>query len=215
MHVVYWIHKPEEVDMFTQGYVGVSGNFAKRLEAHKAGNGNKNVYEAFQTQLNIVIETVFEGSEEECYNYEKQLRPQSSLGWNISEGGGKPPSSKGNKARAKKASESLKGRKITWGAKISAGRKGKSNSPEAIARGVATRKANGVQVWNKGKKTGPQTLDIIERRRISMKGKNAKSVRTPLGLFPSISEAAIAHNVIVQTLHARIKYYNIEGYEYV
>ena len=48
-----------------------------------------------------------------------------------------------------------------------------------------------------------------------MKGKNAKSVRTPLGLFNSISEAAAAHNVKVQTLHARIKYYNIEGYEYV
>lgn len=215
MHVVYWIHRPEETDMHTQGYVGVSGNFAKRLEAHKIGNGNKNVYEVFQSGDYIIVETAFEGTEDECYNYEQQLRPQQSLGWNIAEGGGRPPSPLGDKARAAKASKSLKGRRITWGDKISAGRRGKSNPPEAIARAVATRKANGVQAWNKGKKTGPQTLDIIEKRRISMKGKNAKSVRTPLGLFNSVSEAAIAHNVKVQTLHARIKYYNIEGYEYV
>jgi predicted GIY-YIG superfamily endonuclease len=215
MHVVYWIHTPNETDINTQGYVGVSGNFDKRLEAHKIGNGNRNVFEAFKVQDYVTIEIVLEGSEEECYNYEQQLRPTPFIGWNIAEGGSRPPSPKGDRDRAAKAAKSLKGREITWGDKISEARKGISNPPEAIARAAATRKANKVPAWNKGKKIGPQSISTLDKRSKSMKGKNGKRVMTPLGTFNTITEAAEAHNVKVQTIHARIKYYKLEGYVYV
>jgi len=32
---VYWIHHAEHTDMFTQGYIGVTNNIAKRFETHK------------------------------------------------------------------------------------------------------------------------------------------------------------------------------------
>jgi len=216
MHVVYWIHNDKETDINTEGYVGVSGNFSKRLAAHKSGYGNKFVKNNLISNSNsTIIEIIFEGEEQACYDIEFKLRSNTNIGWNISEGGSKPPSPKGNKQRALKASSKLKGRKITWGDKISKARKGKSNSPESIKKAVDTRKANGYIPWNKGKQTGPQSLETVKKRSVAMKGKNSRKVLTPLGKFNSITEAAAAHNLKTQTIHARISKYKMEGYSYV
>lgn len=216
MHVLYWIHTKIETDPYTQGYIGVSNNFNERLKSHKTGYGNKNVYDLLNDYSDVVvIEFLHFGEESEIYDMELKYRPYKNIGLNIAEGGYKPPSALGNKERAKKAANSLKGRKITWGDKISESRKGKKNSPEAIAKGVATRKANGVVAWNKGIKTGPQSPELIEKRSNAMKGKNARKVKTPLGIFDSITEAAKAHEAKIATIHARISKYKMDGYEYV
>lgn len=128
--VVYWIHLPNETDIAVEGYVGVSCQFAQRLNAHKTGYGNKNVRKHFAESVgDVVVEVVFEGIEDECYAFELSLRPTRMIGWNVAEGGFKPPS--------------------------------------------------------------------------------------PLGEFDSITEAAVAHGAQHSTIHARIKYYKTEGYEYV
>lgn len=216
MHVVYWIHKDIETDINTEGYIGVSGNFSKRLNAHRLGYGNKVVKENLNNNFDsTIIEIIFEGSEQDCYDLEYKLRSNANIGWNIAEGGIKPPSPKGNKERALKASSKLKGREITWGKKISVALKGISRSQEAIKKTVETRKANGYIPWNKGKQTGSQSKDTIKKRSESMKGKNSRKVLTPLGKFNSITEAAAAHNLKIQTLHARISKYKMEGYSYV
>ena len=31
---VYWIHRPEHTDMFTQGYVGITKDIKRRFKAH-------------------------------------------------------------------------------------------------------------------------------------------------------------------------------------
>lgn len=215
-HVVYWIHFPEETDPYTQGYIGVSSNFTTRLKAHIAGHGNSNVYEAFKIDR-AIIEIMLESDEESCYNEEASLRPSPFIGWNFAEGGNKPPSPKGNIARALKASASLKGRKITWGDKISKASKGKKISPDSIERAVKTRKKRGYRAWNIGKKTGPQSIETKEKRSKKMKElkPNARKVLTPLGLFDSITEAAVAHNVTTAAIWARINVYKKEGYMYV
>lgn len=213
--VVYWIHYPEEKDVSTQGYVGVSTNLNKRVKMHKTGHGNIIVERCFKKREDIIVAVIYEGTEDECYNREKLLRPIPRIGWNIAEGGSKPPSPLGDKERSRKTSESLKGRIITWGDKISENRKGKSGSPESYVKMAQTKKERGVTAWNKGLKTGPQSQATINKRKKSLEGKHAcKSVKTPLGIFVSISEAARAHNVGLSTMHARIKYYKMDGYEY-
>lgn len=68
---------------------------------------------------------------------------------------------------------------------------------------------------NKGIKTGPQSAELIEKRSIAMKGKNSRKVKTPIGVFDSITDAAKAHDAKVATIHARISKYKMDGYEYV
>lgn len=217
MYVVYWIHKSEDADMLTQGYIGVTSNINTRLYMHKSGNGNILVQRNIEKYNDeVLIDIIFSSdNEQECYDLERNLRPTKNIGWNFAEGGSKPPSPLGNRERAMKASQTLRGRKITWGDKISATNKGKVNSPESIRKGIETRRKNGIVVWNKGKKTGPQTESTIQKRSKAMLGKNSKKVGTPLGVFNSITEAAAAHNVKVQTMHARISYYKMKGYNYV
>lgn len=217
MHVVYWIHLKTEIDYNTQGYIGVTNNPKKRLAAHKQGYGNSNVkYQYQHNEEDIVYEILYESNEEECYNFEKKIRPTPLIGWNKAEGGHKPPSPKGNTARAIKASKALKGRVITWGDKISTARKGKRGPSESYIKMVQTRKERGYSVWNKGVKTGPQSRETIEKRNRSLQNKRkTKAVITPLGEFKSITDAAKFHNCSTQTLHARLKYYNMDGYRYV
>lgn len=216
MYVVYWIHRTEDIDPTTSGYIGVSGNINARISMHKQGRGNIIVKRQFEKYTDVVVDIIFSSDDDqECYNKEAVLRPNKNIGWNFSEGGNKPPSPKGNKERAAKARETLKGRIITWGDKISKSRKGISLSADSINKAVATRKCNGIKAWNKGKKTGPQSKNTIEKRKQSMQGKNAKRVQTPLGIFNSLTEAAAAHSITKAGMSLRINKYKIEGYKYV
>lgn len=212
MHVVYWIHDASEVDVHTEGYVGVSGEFERRISSHRNGTANKNTFTALQKPTTC-IEIIFEGDESSCYAFEESLRPKWNIGWNFAPGGYKPPSPLGNKERAAKAAESLKGRKILWGAKISSALKGREIS--AKWRANMSKALKGRKTWNKGLKTGTQSAEVLAKRSASMKGKNARKVRTPLGDFSSIQEAADAHNLQHATLHARIRTYKMPGYEYI
>ena len=124
MAVVYWIHLVEHLGFETEGYIGVAKDHMKRFYMHKQGHGNENVLKHKDNE-DLLIDVVFEGTEEECYAYEETVRPSWRIGWNIAPGGFKPPSPLGNKERSAKASSSLKGRKITWNDKISATHKGK------------------------------------------------------------------------------------------
>jgi hypothetical protein len=89
--VVYWIHLKEHTDIDTEGYVGVSIDFKERMYRHLKitakldchfGNAiNKYGWE------NLVKEIIFEGSKDECYLKEKELRSSFQVGWNEAVGG--------------------------------------------------------------------------------------------------------------------------------
>ena len=91
-HVVYWIHLPNQ-SLETQGYVGVTNNFNIRMNAHRRdakkkqhrNNYLQNVINKYQDEL--IYEVILEDTEENCYAYEKLLRPTIKVGWNISIGG--------------------------------------------------------------------------------------------------------------------------------
>ena len=80
---VYWIHTPEEKDILSQGYVGyTSRSIEDRLFEHK------------WIKPHHIVETVFEGTEQDCLDREHMLRPKENIGYNICVGGGIPPKSK-------------------------------------------------------------------------------------------------------------------------
>lgn len=113
MYTVYWIHLPEHIDMFTQGYIGVTSRHpSDRLYEH-ISTKNTHLSNAFIKYGNKMIQTtILVGLEDYCYEIEYRLRPSDHIGWNIVKGGGCPPSWKGiektaehraNISKAKKA----------------------------------------------------------------------------------------------------------------
>jgi hypothetical protein len=95
MAFVYWIHKPEDKNMFTEGYVGfTSKTVQSRYKTHGALVKSGSIYPIHcairKYGDSLVIETLIEGSSEYCLDMERELRPSPNIGWNISIGGGAP-----------------------------------------------------------------------------------------------------------------------------
>ena len=156
---VYWIRLPEHTDMFSQGYIGVSKNVKTRWARHEKDslkNKHENAHLAnaiLKYGKNLIKEVILIASEEYCYVVEKLLREKENVGWNLNIGGTKPPISK---YRGDNYISPLKGksRPTPWligkfiippsidackrgGMK----RKGIKQTPEQIAKRVASRKA--------------------------------------------------------------------------
>jgi hypothetical protein len=88
---VYWIHCIEHTDPYTQGYIGVTNNLESRFRDHKYRSQNPHLKAAFNKYIDIVIDAVFVGDYDFCYIIEEQYRPNTEIGWNINQGGYKPP----------------------------------------------------------------------------------------------------------------------------
>jgi hypothetical protein len=106
---VYWLHQPEHTDMFSQGYIGVSKNFKKRLNQHYKLNENPHLRNAIDKYGwdNLIKQQILIGDEQYCFDIEKKLRPTSHIGWNIMMGGivyGKKPIGFGHKNIGRKVS---------------------------------------------------------------------------------------------------------------
>jgi hypothetical protein len=90
---VYWIHHKDHTDMFSQGYVGVSKNIEARWFRHSRYSDNQHLKSAIKKYGwdNLIKEVVLIGEETYCYKLETKIRPTKQIGWNIAEGGAKPP----------------------------------------------------------------------------------------------------------------------------
>ena len=92
MHsVVYWIRLLDHVDPSSQGYIGVTNDFNRRLKQHKVKTINNDSHFARAINKygwnNLVKEVIFEGSSKDCYKKEFELRSKYHIGWNESIGG--------------------------------------------------------------------------------------------------------------------------------
>lgn len=96
---VYWIHHPSHTDMFTQGYIGITARFARRMFEHKALTTNKYLSNAIKKYGwdNLVKEVVLIADKEYCIDIETKLRSSDEIGWNLVKGGGIPPVNRWNK----------------------------------------------------------------------------------------------------------------------
>ena len=99
---VYWLHHPDHTDMFTQGYIGITNNLNARLRNHKSKKYNAHLRNAIIKYGwdNIIKEVILVADEAYCLMIEKTLRSVANIGWNIIEGGGKPPITRWNKGLA-------------------------------------------------------------------------------------------------------------------
>jgi len=94
-YYVYWIHNEAHSDIFTEGYIGITNNPKRRYDAHKYKKQNPILENAFNKYKNLTMTILVVGLKEYCKNLEIKLRPHKEIGWNISPGGGMPPSRKG------------------------------------------------------------------------------------------------------------------------
>jgi predicted GIY-YIG superfamily endonuclease len=96
---VYWIRSVDHTDMMSQGYIGVSGRFDRRMWEHYHQNGNRHLKHAIQKYGwdNLVKTQILIADEDYCLDIETKLRPKDKIGWNIVKGGGHPPSTPWNK----------------------------------------------------------------------------------------------------------------------
>jgi group I intron endonuclease len=201
---VYWLHLPEHSDMHSQGYIGVSKNPSQRLWTHRNDakkDNHCNIYlsRIFKKYSDQLIQTiVFEGEKDVCYTYEECIRPVKHIGWNINKGGICPPSTLGkvlSTEHKEKISKSNTGNHHPHTEeskqKLSQANKNKSLT-ETTKQKIRDARKN--QIF---------TVETKKKLSDSHKGNipgNAKSIKTPLGIFPSISRAAAAHGVSIQTM---------------
>ena len=162
---VYWIRAEHHSDMTLDGYIGVSKNAQRRWLyghnwAHRKGrHDNPRLANAITKYGwdNLIKTVLVVADEQYCYDLERKLRPTEKVGWNLVMGGGKPPVSK---FRGENYVSPLKGasRSTPWmigripsnkgvpsseetRAKLSAKKKGTKQTPEQIAKRVASRRA--------------------------------------------------------------------------
>jgi hypothetical protein len=157
---VYWIRAQHHSDILSEGYIGVSKNSNKRWMyghhwAHRKGrHENPRLANAISKHGwdNLIKTVVVISDEGYCYELEAKLRSSEGIGWNLAIGGGKPPTSK---PRGENYVSPLKGipRPTPWligkakppsrEACVAGGKKakGRKQTPEQIAKRVASRKA--------------------------------------------------------------------------
>ena len=113
---VYWIRCADHTDLMTQGYVGVSGRFNRRMWEHFHSNQNPHLQRAIQKYGwdNLVKSQILIADEGYCLDIERKMRPSEKIGWNLVCGGGKPPITRHNQGKKlsvetkKKISEKIK-----------------------------------------------------------------------------------------------------------
>jgi hypothetical protein len=162
--VVYWIAHKSHTDMFSQGYVGVSNNYEKRWHSHSWKTENVHFSNAIKKYgwKNLEKKVILIAEDEYGLDIENKLRPLKNIGWNISVGGGKPPSALGKKFGP--MSDKTK-------AKLSALKQGVRHTPEIEAKvtqnlldhGKPTRFKKGIVPWNKGKPMPAHVLEAIKK----------------------------------------------------
>jgi predicted GIY-YIG superfamily endonuclease len=155
MTSVYWIRHQDHTDIFTQGYIGITNNFDKRMSTHKTKPCNtyfKNAINKYGWE-NLIKEVILIADKTYCLMVEEKLRNLNNIGWNIAIGGGVPP-------------VPLKKHGIEMRKKISEINKIRLQDP--IYRKKFTKARLGLTSWNKGKKASPET---IEKLRLSHIGK--------------------------------------------
>jgi hypothetical protein len=96
---LYWLRLPWHTNIFAEGYLGVSLDKDRRFKTHKSKTKNTHLKNAFKKYgESIIQDVILDGDEYYCYIMEALLRPHKNIGWNIAEGGNKPPvSQKGKK----------------------------------------------------------------------------------------------------------------------
>lgn len=157
---VYWIRAQHHSDFMAEGYIGVSRDAKKRWKYGHFWSQKNNRHDnpklanaiAKHGWGNLKKEILVIASESYCYDLEAKIRTAENIGWNIAVGGQKPPVTK---FRGVGYVSPLKGisRPTPWlvgkkkkmpenfGSLGGKAGKGRKQTPEQIAKRVASRRA--------------------------------------------------------------------------
>lgn len=89
MYTVYWIRKEKHTDILSEGYVGITNNFNRRMAEHNR-KGSSILGKAITKYSwdSLIKQVVVEGIDQELAELcENMLRPCEMIGWNICIGG--------------------------------------------------------------------------------------------------------------------------------
>ena len=172
---VYWIREKSHTDLMSQGYVGVSGNVEKRFASHKGmwSGTNTHLRRAIKKYGwdNLVKSIILVAEKEYCLDIERELRPDDKIGWNLTAGGGYPPT--------------LRGPQPQWRGRT-AWNKGKTGvySPEVIS--AMRERMLGKEPGNKGV---PMTAEQRAKVSAAQKGKISplRNTKRPLKIVEKIA----------------------------
>lgn len=158
---VYWLHLKEHNNPHEQGYVGVSKNVSRRLEQHRHQKKNSILNNVFKKYGDIEVTILFIGDYDYCFEVEHIYRPTKEIGWNINEGGAKPPDVTGIK-RSENTKKLISENNV--------GFKGKTHSEETKRKMSESRKKNGGRPQNE--ETKKKLSEIAKNRKFNpMKGR--------------------------------------------
>ena len=178
-HCVYWVRHADHTDLLTQGYVGVTAYFDRRMKEHNKKTENRYFRHAIQKYGwdGLVKEQILIADEDYCLDIEAKLRPADKIGWNLVKGGGKPPVAYGNKVRlgrspwnkGKPHSDVTKQKLSVAVAKVWEDPEHKERMKAKLKGRVSPRK--GVKL----------SAELIEKMRMSKIGKPSKRKGVPFG----------------------------------
>jgi len=131
---VYWLYDETCVDPQTDGYIGITINFKRRMNAHRCSGKFPN----FQ------IMVLYEGSRDEARQIEFGLRSRWNIGWNKAPGGAECSSAAWNRGRPMSPEHK---------AKMIASKKGKKLGPCSQETKIK------IGLANKGKTRKPYTME--------------------------------------------------------
>lgn len=93
-YCLYWIHYPEQTSPESEGYIGITSDFSKRIQTHSRYTKYAHVKNRIDSGA---IATILQENltKEQAEALEAKYRPDENIGWNIAKGGNIPPSRKG------------------------------------------------------------------------------------------------------------------------
>lgn len=87
---VYWLHRPSDTDIFSQGYIGITVNPRNRYKTHLCAakkDKNHRLYNALRKYDDFQFQIILKGSVEYCSELEAKLRNKPNIGLNHAPGG--------------------------------------------------------------------------------------------------------------------------------
>lgn len=192
-HAVYWIRAPEHTDMFSQGYIGVSNNSARRFIEHSRAKGNRHLAFAIQKHgWDTLLKTeILIADVDYCLDIEAKLRPTDKIGWNLVAGGGKPPVLTGERPVLRGRTAWNKGKKMPESTveKVRAAVIKQMQDPEH--RALLSRIKMGKPSGMLGFKHSPETVEKMRLSKIGNTSKKKGVKLTPEAYANTVAAARI------------------------
>lgn len=93
-YCLYWIHYPDQTNPESEGYIGITSDFSKRIKTHSKYTKYAHIKNRIESGA---IATILQENltKEQAEVLEASYRPEENIGWNIAKGGNIPPSRKG------------------------------------------------------------------------------------------------------------------------